>query len=210
MHESFWFGFKLDDLLFKGLNITSESGIINACVLILLAAALFEGLKLLQMKVNLNILSISSLNFNLPCFNDESELLQENGVTTKKSIEIWWFLLEVGMYAGQVLLGYILMLLVMTYNVYVMIAVIGGAGIGYAMFGAQVARNRIKMTQLKIPCQQCTQFLRSASAASTLLENESLATTPGDQSGASTSMPAETNRNETNIDVHTSHTATSS
>lgn len=205
MHESFWFGFQLNDLLFHGLNITSEKGIINACVLILLAAALFEGLKLLQIKVNLNVLSTSSLNFNLPCFNDESELLQDNGVTTTKSIEIWWFLLEVGMYAGQVLLGYILMLLVMTYNTYVLIAVVCGAGVGYALFGAQIARSRIKMTQLKIPCQQCTQFLRSTSAASTLLENESLATNPGDQSAASTSTPAETNRNETNIDVHTSH-----
>lgn len=66
-----------------------------------------------------------------------------------------WFLVELGLYMVQIISGYIIMLVVMSYNAYIALSVLIGASIGYAVFGAILMTHRIQNATLVAPCQQC-------------------------------------------------------
>lgn len=58
------------------------------------------------------------------------------------------------------LIGYVLMCAVMTFNVYVFLATVGGYGFGYWLFGLTLmhlsAKNLMKSKNVPIKCQNCT------------------------------------------------------
>lgn len=68
------------------------------------------------------------------------------------------FVVEVSLYLVQVVLGYLLMLTVMTYNVYVSISILLGVALGYIFFGHKMIEKRLKNIQRNtMPCQHCVQ-----------------------------------------------------
>lgn len=60
----------------------------------------------------------------------------------------------------QMLIGYILMCAVMTFNGYVFFATVGGYGLGYWLFGLTMmhlsAKNLLKSQNVPINCKNCT------------------------------------------------------
>lgn len=67
------------------------------------------------------------------------------------------YLVEISLYVVQVVLGYLLMLTVMTYNVYVSLSILLGVAVGYTFFGQMLIEKRLKNTHLTMPCQHCVQ-----------------------------------------------------
>ncbi|XP_075226391.1 protein SLC31A2-like isoform X2 [Lycorma delicatula] len=163
MHDSFWFGYSIKNFLFEGLNINSVGGCVLVCVILTMCAALFEAVKLCQITIKLkSLLLFSPTKLSIFCVNsDQSSLLRNSSmsdekVTVNKS-RFLLFVFEVASYVGQVFLGYILMLAVMTFNGFLSIALILGAGLGYYLFGLQCAQARMSVAKLKVPCQHCLQ-----------------------------------------------------
>lgn len=64
-------------------------------------------------------------------------------------------MVEISLYVVQVVLGYLLMLTVMTYNVYVSLSILLGVAVGYTFFGQMLIEKRLKNTHLTMPCQHC-------------------------------------------------------
>jgi len=62
----------------------------------------------------------------------------------------------------QMLVGYILMCAIMTFNGYVFFATVGGYGLGYWLFGLTMmhlsARNLLKSQDDPIRCKNCTRI----------------------------------------------------
>lgn len=63
--------------------------------------------------------------------------------------------MDITLYVLQVIVGYMLMLSVMTYNVYVSLAIFLGVFLGYALFGQLLAAKRLKTTELAMMCSKC-------------------------------------------------------
>lgn len=66
-----------------------------------------------------------------------------------------WFLAELGLYVIQIMLGYLLMLAVMSFNGFITIAIILGATLGYCLSGHLLVERQIRSTRLTAPCQMC-------------------------------------------------------
>lgn len=65
-----------------------------------------------------------------------------------------------GVYMFQMLVGYVLMCAVMTFNGYIFIATVLGYGLGYWLFGLTMmklsAKNLLKSQDVPIKCKNCT------------------------------------------------------
>lgn len=73
---------------------------------------------------------------------------------------------SLGVYTFQILVGYVLMCAVMTYNGYVFLATIGGYGLGYWLFGLTMmhlsAKNLLKSQNVPTKCKNCTTIGRNS------------------------------------------------
>ncbi|XP_015596751.1 probable low affinity copper uptake protein 2 isoform X2 [Cephus cinctus] len=138
MHMWYWFGY-LNEFLFKEFNVTTTWGVLSICLGLTALAIVYEAMKILQ--VFLRKQTIASLPHELSMQDEKSSLLSKIssrylGRSTRlycSSYLLW--LLEVFHFTIHTTLGYFLMLAVMTYNVYVNIALVMGAGIGYFILG---------------------------------------------------------------------------
>uniref|UniRef100_A0A1B6EDC6 Copper transport protein n=1 Tax=Clastoptera arizonana TaxID=38151 RepID=A0A1B6EDC6_9HEMI len=153
MHEAFWFGLDLKDLLFKDFTINSARGLFFLCMGLISLTILFEGLKVLQIKAKVKSLLLGKPNI-FTRVSDDTELF-DNTIFINQKRRLSWFIAEVGLYVIQIISGYVIMLAVMTYNAYIGLSVLLGASIGYAVFGAVLMANRIENAKLMTPCQQC-------------------------------------------------------
>lgn len=67
-----------------------------------------------------------------------------------------------GVYMFQMLVGYILMCAIMTFNGYIFFATVGGYGLGYWLFGLTMmhlsAKNLLKSQDNPIRCKNCTRI----------------------------------------------------
>ncbi|XP_037072725.1 high affinity copper uptake protein 1-like [Pollicipes pollicipes] len=111
MQMTFFFGNKFS-LWFKGFDVSSGGELAAACIGLVILAALYEGLKVYR------ILAVE---------NWSPRGLYSGG---------HW--LQAVLHMVQITVSYFLMLAVMTYNVWVLLAVCLGAGLGYATFSMLV------------------------------------------------------------------------
>lgn len=123
MHNTFWFGVVFKDFLFKDYNISSEAGLIATCLGLASLAIFLEGLKVyrasLSLKRRKNVGETALLNSS-----------QHSCHAKLKDISI-----HTSWYTFQDILGYIVMLSVMSLNGYFTLAVILGSTLGYFIFG---------------------------------------------------------------------------
>jgi len=172
MHDAFWLDYQLKDFLFKGLNTSSITGFLLLCISLIVLAIVFEGLKVVHAEAKIRTVSLyprSQRNLLSP--HDSTTLLGEvpEDVRRKKAL---YYLTEVSIYVIQVVLGYLLMLSVMTYNGYVSMAILFGFAAGYAIFGQVLVERRIRNTQLSLPCQHCLQSEGKGSLEVTVIDDE--------------------------------------
>uniref|UniRef100_A0A4W3J897 Copper transport protein n=3 Tax=Callorhinchus milii TaxID=7868 RepID=A0A4W3J897_CALMI len=133
MQMTFYFGHKNVELLFPGLVINSVGGMVAACVVIFLLAMLYEGLKIgrecLLRKSQVNVRYNS-----MPVPGPNGTMLMETHKTVGQQMLSVPHIIQTMLHILQVVISYFLMLVFMTYNGYLCIAVALGAGAGYFVF----------------------------------------------------------------------------
>ncbi|XP_055989287.1 high affinity copper uptake protein 1-like [Sorex fumeus] len=129
MPMTFYFGYRNVELLFSGLLIDSAEAMAVAVVAVFLLALGYEGLKRAREGLRAQCSPFPRPNGGRPKETLRPQLLSAA------------HLLQTAMHVLQVVLSYLLMLIAMTYNTYLGLAVVAGAGAGYWLFGGKKAEN---------------------------------------------------------------------
>ncbi|XP_055467653.1 high affinity copper uptake protein 1 [Psammomys obesus] len=133
MPMTFYFGFKDVNLLFSGLVINTPGEMAGAFVAVFLLAMFYEGLKIAR--EGLLRKSQVSIRYNsMPVPGPNGTILMETHKTVGQQMLSFPHLLQTVLHIIQVVVSYFLMLIFMTYNGYLCIAVAAGAGTGYFLF----------------------------------------------------------------------------
>ncbi|KAM4532550.1 high affinity copper uptake protein 1 isoform 1-T1 [Fundulus diaphanus] len=159
MAMTFYFGYKNVELLFTGLVINSPGEMVGACVGVFLLAVLYEGLKIGR-EVLLRRSQVNVRYNSMPLPGADGTMLMETHKTVGSVIDRNCsegaesilcgsmcrqrmlspaHFLQTFLHIIQVVVSYVLMLVFMTYNAYLCIAVAAGAGMGYFLFSWQKA-----------------------------------------------------------------------
>ncbi|XP_057580603.1 high affinity copper uptake protein 1 [Hippopotamus amphibius kiboko] len=133
MPMTFYFGFKNVEILFSGLVINTAGEMAGAFVAVFLLAMFYEGLKIAR--EGLLRKSQVSIRYNsMPVPGPNGTILMETHKTVGQQMLSFPHLLQTVLHIIQVVISYFLMLIFMTYNGYLCIAVAAGAGTGYFFF----------------------------------------------------------------------------
>ncbi|XP_023025440.1 copper transporter 1A isoform X2 [Leptinotarsa decemlineata] len=119
-------------VLFEGWKFTSTGGLIGSMIGIFFMAALYEGLK--YFREYLFWRTYNSLQYRAVTLPDKATTTEEPQVVQPTMISKMHFL-QTFLHMVQMVLSYFLMLIFMTYNTYLCIAIVLGAGTGYFLFG---------------------------------------------------------------------------
>lgn len=133
MRMTFYFGYENVELLFSGLVINSAGEMAGAFVAVFLLAVLYEGLKIAR--ESLLRRSQVSIRYNsMPVPGPNGTTLMETHKTVGQQMISMPHVFQTFLHIIQVVVSYFLMLIFMTYNAYLCIAVAAGAGTGYFLF----------------------------------------------------------------------------
>ncbi|GAB6021886.1 hypothetical protein CHUAL_006052 [Chamberlinius hualienensis] len=124
-------GFK-ETILFQGWATTSVGGMVGSCIGVFFIAILYEALKYYReylFKQTFASVSYSSVGGGPT--NDAAKLHR----SVSKRIMSPGHFAQTGLHVLQVTISYFLMLVFMTYNVWLCISVVIGAGVGFFLFG---------------------------------------------------------------------------
>ncbi|TWW66542.1 High affinity copper uptake protein 1 [Takifugu flavidus] len=133
MVMTFYFGYHNVELLFSGLVINSPGEMVAACIGVFLLAILYEGLKIGR-EVLLRRSQVNVRYNSMPLPGSDGTVLMETHKTVGQRMLSPAHFLQTFLHIIQVAVSYILMLVFMTYNAYLCIAVALGAGMGYFLF----------------------------------------------------------------------------
>ncbi|XP_073981897.1 high affinity copper uptake protein 1-like isoform X2 [Rhodnius prolixus] len=159
----FKFGYELHQLLFSSLNITSVTGLIGVSAVTVVLVLILEASKV-ALAHSKFYSAILRPNDRPDCFTDDMFLVETQ--SPSNSIRYFWLGVELGFYIIELILGYVIMLIVMTYNGYLMLSVLLGSGIGYFLGGQTLMKLQIKRSRLNLPCQQCSTLPKNSSLTS--------------------------------------------
>ncbi|KAL2100356.1 hypothetical protein ACEWY4_004750 [Coilia grayii] len=133
MQMTFYFGCKNVELLFAGLVINTPGEMAGACIAVFLLAAFYEGLKIgREFLLRRNQVNVRYNSMPVP--GADGTVLMETHKTVGQRMLSLAHLLQTVLHIIQVVVSYFLMLVFMTYNGYLCIAVAAGAGVGYFLF----------------------------------------------------------------------------
>jgi len=123
-------------ILFKEWTVSSCWGMFGSCVAVFILASLYEGLKVLR-EILLRR-SMVSVRYNTVPVGNRGEngntLITETHKSVGARMCSLGHSLQAVLHILQVVLSYFLMLIFMTYNVWLCLAVAFGAGVGYFLF----------------------------------------------------------------------------
>ncbi|CAH1112052.1 unnamed protein product [Psylliodes chrysocephalus] len=119
-------------VLFKDWKFTSIGGLIGSMIGIFFMAALYEGLK--YYREYLFWKTYNSLQYRAVTIPDKNMPQEEPHVVQPTMMSKMHFL-QTFLHMIQMVVSYFLMLIFMTYNTWLCIAVVLGAGTGYFLFG---------------------------------------------------------------------------
>lgn len=124
-------------VLFKDCFTTSEGALFAACVVMFVAGIMYEGIKFLrEMLLQKSLqrqMSTTYIDPKTPASSQEQIVVQTGNSMSR--ILSSSHLIQTLLHVVQVFVSYCLMLVFMTYNVWLCLAVILGAGAGYFIFG---------------------------------------------------------------------------
>lgn len=165
MQNSFWFGYTIDEFLFPDFVITSPLSLFAVCISTAILVIVYESLKTSRIIKTLKSQTSSSVSFFKLAFSKSTEksTLLEGREHLRPSREIWR-ISDLFSHFFELLVGYILMLIAMTYNAYIMISIAVGAGLAYLLFGSVLFNVTAQVVAAKI-CQGCQ--IRNADGEST-------------------------------------------
>jgi copper transporter 1 len=152
MHMTFYFGNDAT-ILFSPWKVATWQGMLWSCVVILVVSFLYEGLKFLRQRLlNCARTRLARPRDRSSEHDDDDELLLSEvsfGRLNRRTIRILLHVTQAILYLLQVLIGYMLMLVAMTYNAWLLISLVLGAGIGYLVFNF---RSSIFDDEVEGPC----------------------------------------------------------
>lgn len=126
---------KCEYVLFETLRTKDVGGLVGACIAVFVLAMLYEGLKVVREM----LLQKSMLQNSKYAVSSNGTSSQDTMVISHKNIGIHMMscshFIQTVLHMIQVFISYCLMLVFMTYNVWLCLSVILGAGIGYFLFG---------------------------------------------------------------------------
>ncbi|XP_030748858.1 high affinity copper uptake protein 1-like isoform X2 [Sitophilus oryzae] len=137
-----WFQFSTNaTVLFQSWHFTTVGGLIGSMIGIFIMAALYEGLKYYREYLfwkTYNALQYRSVSLpDKGAVSDEPQIVQPGilPISKRPSMLSKIHFFQTFLHIVQMILSYFLMLIFMTYNVWLCIAIVLGAGIGYFLFG---------------------------------------------------------------------------
>ncbi|XP_052789426.1 probable low affinity copper uptake protein 2 isoform X3 [Mya arenaria] len=136
MKDYFFLSADINHLFFEGWHFQGTGGVIGCCVMIFVLTILLEAGKAVIFYIQLR-LKQNPLTYG------------RTGTTSIQDTRIQYHISAYVLHTLNLLLGYLLMLAVMTFDAYIFIAVMLGSGVGYFVFGAVNARNRLLFTRLQ-------------------------------------------------------------
>ncbi|CAL1260940.1 unnamed protein product [Larinioides sclopetarius] len=128
----FHFGVK-ETILFKEWKTTTAGGMVASVIGVFLMGMLYEGLK--YFREYLFKQYVSSIQFSTVAITGENGRVTQVHKVEKHRMLSWQHALQTSLHIVQIVVSYFLMLIFMTYNVWLCLAVVFGAGVGYFVFG---------------------------------------------------------------------------
>lgn len=123
-----------ETILFKDWAVNSVGGMIGSVVGVFIMAVMYEGLK--YFREHLFRLHFSSMHYSsVAVTGQDGRTLTEVHQIARNRIVSWAHFTQTFLHVVQVVLSYFLMLIFMTYNVWLCLGVVLGAGFGYFIFG---------------------------------------------------------------------------
>ncbi|XP_011685362.1 PREDICTED: high affinity copper uptake protein 1 isoform X1 [Wasmannia auropunctata] len=132
-----------ESVLFENWKISSIGGLIGSMIGIAIMAALYEGLK--YYREYLFWKTYNALQYRSVTVPNEKNVVAEDNRVVHMVGEVihkqpptmmsWMHLFQTFLHIIQIVLSYFLMLIFMTYNVWLCCAVVLGAAVGYFLFG---------------------------------------------------------------------------
>ncbi|KAG7153277.1 uncharacterized protein LOC121857753 isoform X1 [Homarus americanus] len=139
MHMSYFFSSTVYDFLFKGVNIVTTWGMVSLCLGLVSLSVLAEGFKVARSQL-LKVATSRRTGCSKYEIPERSPLLMSESFLGRRNQKLLYkrrvkfHILQSFFHVLHLIIGYILMLVVMTYNAYFTIAVVAGAGLGYFFF----------------------------------------------------------------------------
>ncbi|XP_004928681.1 uncharacterized protein LOC101736188 isoform X2 [Bombyx mori] len=200
MHMWMWFGYDLGDFLFSGLIISTRWAFALTWIALFFVALLFEGSKVYLAKVQREAHNKlypyrSDERRNLLCDRERGAMEPTTSRNTTTAQVSRWGLIKVRalvnahqsvVFLAHNVVGYLLMLAVMVYNVHLLLAVVFGMMLGYFLFGP-------KLTRLQMQCHRTKRVVIC---------------TPECDDTAETSTPPLLNHSESDSDFYNCQTRT--
>jgi hypothetical protein len=129
-------------ILFKSWMTSTWQQMLGSCIAVLVAAILYEGLKVLRAFLQNRIQNKVQEGHYRSSQESFSPSMEDNILApspprhqmSRRTAIILHHILQSFLYLIQVALGYLLMLVSMTFNVWLFISIIIGAGLGYFFF----------------------------------------------------------------------------
>ncbi|RKP07533.1 Ctr copper transporter [Thamnocephalis sphaerospora] len=124
-------------VIFDWWRINGAGLMVASCIIIILLSIAYEGLREVARRYDAKLLK--EMRFRRSAGLDELESGEGQAPhKASKEEELWRSLI----YALQVAVAFLLMLVFMTYNVYLMLATVVGAGIGHFFFARRAGAER--------------------------------------------------------------------
>lgn len=123
-----------ETILFKEWSVSTVGGMLGSVVGVFFMAAMYEGLK--YFREHLFRLHFSSINYSsVAVTGQDGRTITEVHQIVRNRIVSWAHIIQTLLHMLQMVISYFLMLIFMTYNVWLCLAVVLGAGFGYFIFG---------------------------------------------------------------------------
>ncbi|KAL0850604.1 hypothetical protein ABMA28_012364 [Loxostege sticticalis] len=160
MHMWMWFGYDLGEFMFSGLTISTRWAFALTWITLFVVAVLFEASKVylaqIQREAHKKLYPFrSDERRNLLCEREQAGIMEPTTSRNASSGQVSrWSSLRVRVLVNSHqtlffmlhnIVGYLLMLAVMVYNVHLLLAVVFGMMLGYFLFGP-------KLTRLQMQC----------------------------------------------------------
>ncbi|XP_038230817.1 probable low affinity copper uptake protein 2 isoform X2 [Dermochelys coriacea] len=121
-------------LLFDFWNVHTPAGMVLSVLVVLLLTVLYEAIKISKTKLLRRlILAIPTTLSQESCREPETESINSN-LGQQNTTSERWFLYHISqslLHVVQVVIGYLVMLMVMSYNTWIFLGVIVGSALGY-------------------------------------------------------------------------------
>ncbi|XP_040819195.1 probable low affinity copper uptake protein 2 [Ochotona curzoniae] len=121
-------------LLFDFWNVHSPAGMALSVLVVLLLAILYEGIKVGKAKLLYQALASLSTPLNQQLILETDRDSASSDVPPAGRTRLRWFLCHFGqslVHIIQVVIGYFMMLAVMSYNTWIFLGVVLGSAVGY-------------------------------------------------------------------------------